>query len=53
MGHLGEIQFSFLFPSLSLDYFDVQDLKILLGVISFEIIVAIVRSMSFGRVSSQ
>ena len=38
MGHLGEIQFSFPFPSLPLDYFDVQDLKILLGIISFEII---------------
>ena len=40
MGHLGEIQFSFPFPSLPLDYFDIQDLKILLGFISFEIIVA-------------
>ena len=39
MGHLGEIQFSFPFLSLSLGYFDVQDLKILLGIISFEIIV--------------
>ena len=40
MGHLGKIQFSFPFPSLPLDYFDVQDLKILLGIISFEIIAA-------------
>ena len=40
MGHLGEIQFSFPFPSLILDHFDVQDLKILLGIISFEVIVA-------------
>ena len=39
MGHLGEIQFSFPFPSLPLDYFDVQDLNILLGIISVEIIV--------------
>ena len=31
MGHLGEIQFSFPFPSLPLDYFDAQGLKILLG----------------------
>ena len=43
MGHLGKIQFSFLFPSLSLDYFDVQDLKIFLDIISFEIIVATLR----------
>ena len=41
MGHLGEIQFSFSFPSLPLDYFDVQDLKILLGRISFGIIVLV------------
>ena len=34
------------FPSLSLDYFDVQDLKILLGIISFEIIV--VSSQQYG-----
>ena len=40
MAHLGEIQFSFPFPSLPLDFFEVQDLKILLGIISFEIIVA-------------
>ena len=40
MGHLGEIQFSFPFPSLPLDYFDVQDLKVLFGIILFEIIVA-------------
>ena len=40
MGHLGEIQLSFPFPSLPSDYFDVQDLRILL---SFEIIVAKVR----------
>ena len=40
MGHLGEIQFSFPFLSLGLDYFDVQDLEILLGIISFETIVA-------------
>ena len=40
MGHSGEIQFSFPFPSLPLGYFDVQDLKILLSVISFEIIVS-------------
>ena len=39
-GHLGEIRLSFPFPSLSLDYFDVQDSKILIGIISFEIIVA-------------
>ena len=32
--------FSFLFASLPLDYFDVQDLKILLSIISFAIIVA-------------
>ena len=38
MGHLGEIQFSFPFSSLPLDYFDVQDLKILLGITSIEII---------------
>ena len=37
MGHLGEIQFSFPFPSLPLDYFDVQDLKVLISIISFEI----------------
>ena len=37
MGHLGEILFSFRLP---LNYFDVQDLKILLGIILFEIIVA-------------
>ena len=43
MGHLGEIQFSFPFPSLPLDYFDVQDFKILLGIISFVIIVASLR----------
>ena len=40
MAHLGEVQFSFPFPSFPLDYFDIQDLKILLGMISFEIIVA-------------
>ena len=40
MGHLGEIQFSFSFPGPLLDYFDVQDLRILLGIILFEIIVA-------------
>ena len=40
MGHLGEIQFPFPFPSFLLDYFDVQDLKILLGIISFEIAVS-------------
>ena len=40
MGHLGEVQSSFPFPGFPLDYFDVQDLKILLGMISFEIIVA-------------
>ena len=40
MGLLGEIQFSFPFPSLIFDYFDVQDLNILLGIISFKIIVA-------------
>ena len=40
MGHLGEIQFSFPFPSLPLDYFDVQDSKILVSIISFEITVA-------------
>ena len=40
MGHLGEIQFSFPFAILPMDYFDVQDLKILLSIISFEIIVA-------------
>ena len=33
MHHLGEIQFFFPFPSLLLDYFDVQDSKILLGII--------------------
>ena len=35
MGHLGEMQLSLPFLSLFLDYFDVQDLKILLGIISF------------------
>ena len=40
MGHLGEVQFSFPFTNLLLDYFDVQDLKILLDIISFQIIVA-------------
>ena len=40
MGHFGEMHFSFPFPSLPFDYFDVQDIKILLGAISFEIIVA-------------
>ena len=40
MGHFAEMHFSFPFPSLPLDYFDVQDLKILLRIISFEIIVA-------------
>ena len=38
MGHLGEIQSSPPFPSLPLDYFNVQDLKVLLSIISFEII---------------
>ena len=46
MGHLGEIQFSFPFPSLPLDYFNVHDLKILLSIISFEIIVASSRHYS-------
>ena len=27
VGYLGEIRFSFTFPSLPVDYFDVQDLK--------------------------
>ena len=42
MGHLRGIQFSFRYPflSVSLDYFDIHDLKILLGIISFEVIVA-------------
>ena len=40
MGHLRDVQFSSPFPSLPLDYFDVQDLKILLGMISFEIVAA-------------
>ena len=40
MGHLGEIQFSFPFAILPMGYFDVQDLKILLGIISFEIIIS-------------
>ena len=40
MGHLGEMQFSFPSASLPLDYFDVQDIKILLGIISFEVIIA-------------
>ena len=40
MGHLGELQFSFPFLSLPLDYYDVQDLKILLGITSCEIFVA-------------
>ena len=35
MGHLGEIQFSFSFLSLPLDYFDVQGLQILLSFIYF------------------
>ena len=35
MGHLGEIQFPFPFPSFPMDYFDIQDLKILLSIISF------------------
>ena len=49
MGNLGEIQFSFPFSSLSLDYFDVQDLKILLGIILFEIIVASSRHYDLKR----
>ena len=40
MGHLEEVQLSFSFPSLPSDFFDVQVLKILLSIISFEIIVA-------------
>ena len=40
MGHLREVQFSFPFPSIPLDYSDVQDLKVLLAIISFEITVA-------------
>ena len=36
MGHLGEIQFSIPFPNLPLDFLAVQDLKILLDIISFE-----------------
>ena len=35
MDHFGKMHFS-----LSFDYFDVQDLKNLLGIISFEIMVA-------------
>ena len=31
MGHLGKTQFCFPFPSLPLDYFDVQDLKFYLA----------------------
>ena len=33
MGHFGEMHFSFPFPSLLFDYFDVQNIKILLGII--------------------
>ena len=40
MCHFGEMRFSFPFPSLLIDHFDVQDLKIFLGIISFEILVA-------------
>ena len=39
-GSLGRDTVSFPFPSLPLDYFDVHDLKIFLGIILFEIIVA-------------
>ena len=39
MDHFGEMHF-FPFPGLPFDYFDVQDIKVLLGIISFEIIVA-------------
>ena len=39
-GHFREVQFYFPFPSLLLDHFDVQDLKILLSIISFQITVA-------------
>ena len=35
MSHFGEMHFSFPFPSLPLDCFDVQDINILLGIISF------------------
>ena len=40
MGPLGEIQIPFPFPSIPLDYFGIQDLKILLGIISVAIVVA-------------
>ena len=41
MGHLTELQLSFPCPSLPLNYFDVQDLKSLLGIILFEIILTV------------
>ena len=47
MTHMGEIQFLFPFPSLPLDYFDVQDLKILPSIISLEMIVASSRHYAF------
>ena len=50
MGHLGEIQFSFPSPRIPLDYFDVQDIKILLSIISFEITVASSQHYSLNAV---
>ena len=47
-GSLGRGTVSFPFPSLRLGYFDVQDLKILLGIISFEIIVYVASSQHYG-----
>ena len=53
MRHLRGLQFSFPFPSFPLDYFDVQDLKILLGMISFEIIVASLQHYSLKCIFPQ
>ena len=38
-GYLGEIQFSFPFASLPSDYFGVQDLKILLGIVLTQVVI--------------
>ena len=51
LSHLGEIQFSFLFRSLPLDYSDVlKNLKILLDIISFELAVASSRHCGLKRI---
>ena len=50
---LREVQFSFPFPSFPLDYFKVQDLKILLGMISFEIVVASLQHYSLKCIFSR